>query len=464
MKTNNGQLTKRVWAGILLFLFMGSLAWNVENMYFNTFLNDMVFNEGSMGSSLTLTDAVNIMVTCSAIVAVITTFIMGTLSEKMRNRKLFISVGYIAWGIITALFGFITKENVASVFGLENTAQIVTVTAWAVIIMDMIMTFMGSTSNDSAFNAWVTDVTTPETTPKVETAFTFVGFIAMAVIMVVGSLAQGGAISYATFFIGLGAFVTIVGIIGLFLLENPQKFEDKKGENAPKTSYWADLFYGFRPSVVKENSNLYLILSSGCTFNSAFQVFFPYLFIYLGSVVVPANDELLKNIPISLIVVAVVSISAAVAGIVILMKVYAKNKAAAFIPSVLFLVIGLLVVFLAKTNLYGIVVGVAFVLIGYIVIMIQFGATVRDNIPQDKVGLFQGIRMIFLVMIPMIVGPTLGNIATKNSDVTYMENGAEKVLPTEAMFLYAAIVAALIFIPMLAFLKKDKEKALKEKN
>ena len=108
------------------------------------------------------------------------------------------------------------------------------------------------------------------------------------------------------------------------------------------------------------------------------------------------------------------------------------------------------------------IIGVCLVLIGYIVIMIQFAATVRDNIPQDKVGLFQGVRMIFLVMIPMIVGPTLGNIATKNSNVTYIENGAEKVLPTEAMFLYAAIVAILIFIPMLAFLKKDKEKALKE--
>lgn len=462
MNNKNGQLTKRVWAGILLFMFMGSLAWNVENMYFNTFLNDMVFNEGSMGSSLTLTDAVNIMVTSSAIVAVVTTFIMGTLSEKMRNRKLFISVGYIAWGIITALFGFITKENIANLFGLENAAEIVTVTAWVVVIMDMVMTFMGSTSNDSAFNAWVTDITTPETTAKVETVFTFMGFIAMAVIMVVGSLAQGGVISYAAFFIGLGIFVTIVGIIGLFLLENPQKFEEKKDESTPKTSYWADLFYGFRPSVIKENSNLYLILTSGCTFNSAFQVFFPYLFIYLGSVVIPANKDI-NLLSAGVIVPAVIAIVAAVAGIVILMKVYAKNKAAAFIPSVLLLIVGLLILSSTK-NIVGIIAGVAPTLIGYIVIMIQFGATVRDNIPQDKVGLFQGIRMIFLVMIPMIVGPTLGNIAAKNSDVTYMENGAEKVLPTEAMFLYAAIVAALIFIPMLAFLKKDKEKALKEKN
>ena len=453
---NNGKLSKRVWTGILLFMFMGSLAWNVENMYFNTFLNDMVFNEGSMGSSLTLTDAVNLMVTFSAIVAVVTTFIMGTLSEKMKNRKAFISFGYIAWGIITALFGFITKENVANLFGLENSAEIITATAWVVIVMDMIMTFMGSTSNDSAFNAWVTDVTTPETTPKVETAFTFIGFIAMGVIMVVGSLAQGGVISYSAFFIGLGAFVTLVGIIGIFLLENPEKFE-KKDDNAPKTSYWADLFYGFKPSVIKENNKLYLILASFCIFNCAFQVFFPYLFIYLGSVVIPANEGT-NLLSLGVIIPAVIAVAATVTGIILLMKVAVKNKSLAFIVSVICLVAGLLVLSTTK-NILGILIGIAPTLIGYLVLTIQFGATVRDNIPQDKVGLFQGIRMIFVVLIPMIVGPTLGNIAAKNSDITYMENGAEKVLPTEAMFLYAAIVAALIFIPMIAYLKKEKEKA-----
>ena len=108
--------------------------------------------------------------------------------------------------------------------------------------------------------------------------------------------------------------------------------------------------------------------------------------------------------------------------------------------------------------------GIAPTFIGYLVLTIQFSASIRDFTPPEKTGLFQGIRMIFFVLIPMVVGPTLGNIATKNSNVTYIENGAEKVLPTEAMFLYAAIVAILIFIPMLAFLKKDKEKALKEKN
>lgn len=457
---NNGKLSKRVWAGILLFMFMGSLAWNVENIYFNTFLNDMVFDKGSMGSSLTLTDAVNIMVSGSAIVAVVTTFIMGTLSEKMKNRKAFISFGYIAWGIVTALFGFISKDKIVRMLGLTNPTEAVTITAWVVIVMDMVMTFMGSTSNDSAFNAWVTDVTTPETTPKVETAFTFMGFISMGAIMAVGSMAQSGVISYSVFFIGLGAFVTLAGVIGIVLLENPKKFE-KKDENAPKTSYWADLFYGFRPSVIKENSNLYLILASGCTFNCAFQVFFPYLFIYLGSVVIPANKGV-NLLSAGVIIPAVIAVAVTVAAIIILMKVAVKNKAASFIPSVIILVAGLLILSSTK-NIVGVIIGVAPTLIGYIVTTTQFAANVRDNIPQDKVGLFQGIRMIFLVLIPMVIGPTLGNIAAKNSDITFIDNGIEKVLPTESMFLYAAIVAALIFIPMLAYLKKDKEKSLKTK-
>ncbi len=448
MKTKNGQLTKRVWAGILLFMFMGSLAWNVENMYFNTFLSDCVYNEGAFGASLTLTDAINIMVTLSAITAVVTTFIMGTLSEKLRNRKAFISFGYIAWGIVTALFGFITKENVANIFGLTDPGQIITVTAWTVVIMDMIMTFMGSTSNDSAFNAWVTDVTTPESRPKVETAFTFMGFIAMGVIMVVGSMAQSGAIPYSVFFVGMGAVVAIVGVAGVFLIDNPKKFENAEKKN---TSYWADLFYGFRPSVIKANSGLYLVLSALCIFNIAFQVFFPYLFVYLGDVVLPANADV-NFLSVGIILPAVISVASIIAGIVILMKVAEKSKSVAFLTSSALLVVGLFILS-TSTNLLTIIVGIAPVLIGYLVLTIQLGASTRDYTPQDNVGLFQGIRMVFSVLIPMVVGPTLGNIATKNT------TGADDVLPTKAIFLYAGVVALFVFIPMIALLKKEKKNA-----
>ena len=415
---NNGKLSKRVWTGILLFMFMGLLAWNVENMYFNTFLNDCVYNEGILGASLTLTDAVNIMVTLSAITAVVTTFIMGTLSEKLKNRKAFISFGYIAWGFVTALFGFITKDNVAKIFGLTEPGEIITATAWVVIVMDIIMTFMG--------------------------------FLAMALIMVIGGMATAGTISYSVFFIGMGAFVAIVGVAGVFLIDNPKKFENAEKKN---TSYWADLFYGFRPSVVKKNSGLYLVLSAFCIFNIAFQVFFPYLIIYLTDVILPANADI-NLLSVGVIVPAVISVASIIAGIVILMKVAVNNKPVAFLTSSGLLIAGLLILS-TSTHIMTIIVGIAPVLIGYLVLTIQLGASVRDYTPQDNVGLFQGIRMVFTVLIPMVVGPTLGNIATKNT------SGADDVLPTKAIFLYAGVVAIFLIIPMVALIKNMKKEANK---
>ena len=36
MNKNNGKLSPRLWIGMLMCSFIGGLAWNVENMYFNT--------------------------------------------------------------------------------------------------------------------------------------------------------------------------------------------------------------------------------------------------------------------------------------------------------------------------------------------------------------------------------------------------------------------------------------------
>ena len=169
------KLSKRLWFNFILFGFMGQVAWNIENMYFNTFLYNSVYagaSQAAVDGSISVMSAISKMVALSAATAVITTFIMGTLSDKMKKRKLFISFGYIAWGIVTAAFGFISKENVAAILGPSaDEIRILSTAVWTVIIMDCVMTFMGSTSNDSVFNAWVTDVTNPSNRPKVETVF-----------------------------------------------------------------------------------------------------------------------------------------------------------------------------------------------------------------------------------------------------------------------------------------------------
>ncbi len=440
------KLTKRVWLNIIIFSLMGGVAWNLENMYFNTFLYGSIYEGVSaeaLAGVMAPTTAISRMVALSAITAVVTTFIMGTLSEKMKKRKVFISVGYIIWGIITAAFGFISKENIAAIFGLSDEVKILAFSVWAVIIMDMVMTFMGSTSNDSAFNAWVTDVTNPVVRPKVETALMFVGFFAMIAVMGVGSLAQGGVVSYKAFFLGLGLIVALCGIVGLFTLEEPKIKGEKTNSN-----YWSDLFYGFRPSVVKENSKLYLALAAVCLYSISVQVFFPYLFVYLEKVILPGAVFDVKTI-----IVAVLAVAAIVAGIVILLKVANKNKLKAYIPTVILFVIGLAILS-TSTNFVIVLIGIAPTLVGYVVLQIQLSASVRDFIPEDKVGLFQGIRMIFFVLIPMIVGPWIGDIASRISNLTVVEYGVEKLVPSTSMFLFASIVAVFVLVPILILSKK----------
>ena len=440
------KLTKRTWLNIILFSLMGGVAWNLENMYFNTFLYGSIYEGVSaeaLAGVMAPTTAISRMVALSAVTAVVTTFIMGTLSEKMKKRKVFISVGYIVWGIITAAFGFISRENVSAVFGLSDEVKILAFSVWAVIIMDMVMTFMGSTSNDSAFNAWVTDVTNPVVRPQVETVLMFVGFFAMIAVMGVGSLAQAGVVTYKVFFLGLGLIVTFCGITGLFTLEEPQIKGEKTNSN-----YWSDLFYGFRPSVIKENGKLYLALAAVCIYNIAVQVFFPYLFVYLEKVILA--DAVFDA---KAIVTAVVAVAGLIAGIVILLKVANKNKLKAYIPTIVLFIVGLFILS-TSTNIAVVLIGIAPTLIGYVVLQIQLSASVRDFIPEDKVGLFQGIRMIFSVLIPMVVGPAIGDIACRTSNLTIIEYGVEKLVPSTSMFLYAAVVSVFVFVPILLLAKK----------
>ena len=88
----NKRISKRVWFNIILFGLMGQIAWNIENMYFNTFLYNSVYSGGAtqaaIDGTMPVMKAISIMVALSAATAVVTTFIMVNLSDKMKKRKL----------------------------------------------------------------------------------------------------------------------------------------------------------------------------------------------------------------------------------------------------------------------------------------------------------------------------------------------------------------------------------------
>ena len=141
----SSKISSRVWAVLILVGLSGQFAWTLENMYFNVYLYNTISTDPGYIAA---------MVAASAVAATVTTLLMGALSDRAGKRKAFISVGYILWGLSTAAFGFITKESAGKLF---PAASVAAAAATLVVVMDCVMTFFGSTANDAAFNAYVTD-------------------------------------------------------------------------------------------------------------------------------------------------------------------------------------------------------------------------------------------------------------------------------------------------------------------
>ena len=108
-----------------------------------------------------------------------------------------------------------------------------------------------------------------------------------------------------------------------------------------------------------------------------------------------------------------------------------------------------------STSIYIILVSLLPVVIGNAMVNILFSATVKDFIPEGKTGLFQGIRMIFAVMLPMVIGPVIGDMACQRAAQTIInEANAEVIVPAKNMFLWAGVVSVLALIPLYFLIKK----------
>lgn len=453
MAEKQNKLGGRIWFNIILFGFIGQIAWAVENMFFNTFLYNAIYNGASqtaVDGSIDVMSAISIMVAASASFTVVATFLVGTWSDKAGKRKRFISIGYILWGLVTAAFGVISREHTAALFHLTDEVKILTVTVVTVIVMDCLMSFIGSSGNDASFNAWVTDVTNTKNRATVESVLALLPLIATVAVM--GLAGAVTSIGYDVFFVVLGAIVTVCGILGIFTLK------DGKIHTEVSESYIKDLVYGFKPSVVKENKKLYLALTACCLSSTAFQVFFPYIFIYLGNVMNFSLDSVLASLTPTIIAVAAVVLVLAVALLIFtgkLMDKFGKDKFMVF--SVILYFLGLIATGFAKDIAVFFVCAVP-ALLGWALFSIAMNASVRDFMPEGKVGVFQGIRIIFFVLIPMIVGPFIGNLVCRISSVTYTnEYGVVTSAPGSVMFWAAAAVAVFILIPVAVLRKKEKK-------
>lgn len=432
-------LSPRNMAVLLLFGMIGQIAWSVENMYFNLFVFDKI------APSL---DSITLMVQASGVVATLVTLVAGSLSDKLGNRRGFISIGYIIWGVTVALFGFLSPELVSRVFGMNVEAAVPTALTLAVVC-DCVMTLFGSTANDAAFNAWVTDNTEPSFRGSIEGVLSILPLFAMLVVAG-GFGILVGFIGYTNLFLVLGIVISLSGVGGLFLIRDSERLE--------KNGRLRDMIYGFRPSTVKANPTLYLALLVIMIYGIACQIFMPYMIIYMTTY--------LKFSVIEYSVVFALAILVG-AGINLYLTRLSDRKDKAGLLSVAagIMAVGLFAMYFSKWGSHAarlILFGVAgcIMITGYIFVSALAGAIVRDNTPPQDAGKLQGVRMIFSVLIPMIIGPLVGNAINKAANIPLPDSSSAdamttQYIPAPEIYLAAGAVVLLLFV-LIPKLKKSE--------
>ena len=420
------KLKGKFWLALVIFSLVGQIAWVVENMYFNVFIYKM-FNASP--------EQISAMVAASAVAATVTTILIGALSDKIGKRKLFICGGYILWGISILSFAFIRMDILTSIVPVAEAA---TLGISLVIVMDCVMTFFGSSANDACFNAWLTDSTAEGNRGAAEGINAMMPLV--SILVVFGgfmSLDQSKPDSWTLIFLVIGIAVLIIGVLGFFLIEDPAK---KVEENK---NFFKNIFYGFRPSVIKQNKMLYMTLIAFAVFGISIQIFMPYLIIYYEKTLAMADYVLIMAPAIIL-----ASVFTAVYG-----RFYDKaGFALSSGVSVALLIAGYVVLYFFKTTL-PVFIGSLLMMCGYLSGMAVFGAMIRDNTPSGKAGMFQGLRIVGQVLIPGIIGPYIGAAVLSGAETIENSDGTVSFLPNVNIFLAAGVVAVVLcFVLALEFI------------
>jgi len=420
------KIPTRAWIALALLATTGQIAWAVENSWFNTFVYDMLTPDPR---------PVAWMVAASAITATLTTLIMGTLSDRARwrfgRRKPFILLGYILWGISTIVF--------PTVAYIKTTSLAIVM----VVILDSVMTFFGSTANDAAFNAWTTDIATSNQRGRVEGVLNAAVFVAQIVAM-----AAAGAlidqVGYFAFFYALGGIVILSGFIGGGLLQDVPAPAER-----PQRSFLAEFADLFQWRTVKENRLLFLLLLNIMIAGIGSQVAMPYLIIYLENFIGMTKTEF------SIVGGAVMLGSAILAVPFGLLADRWQRHKMIILCTVVSAVGGLIFSF---TRMLIPLALAALVWQAWAMAASVAGvAWLKDLLPEESRGRFLGVRMIFWIAVPMVIGPAIGSQLIQSFGQPIVANGEAGFIPTPIIFQVGAVIALLALIPLLFMGKRQNQ-------
>jgi MFS family permease len=420
------KLSRPLWAALLLLGFAGQLAWAVENRFFNTFL----YNEITPDPR-----PISWMVAITALVSTLTAIFMGALSDRTRTRwgrrKPFLVIGYIAWGIFTALF--------------PTSAMFQTVSAgvFMAILLDSIMTFFGASANDAAFNAYVADVTTVENRGKVTGALEIMKWLSILIV-------YGGAgiiieaVGYPMFFYIIGGLVLVVGIVAAPLLKEEQPKEPPTG------TYWGQIVNTFKIKNIRKNRDFFLVMAAVSLFGLGQNIFFPYLVVYLEHYV--QLDALHYSILVGLAIL-IGGVGAAFP-IGILVDRWGRYPVA--VLAVILEGVGLVAFSLTGNFILLLITGILWLApnAAWTIAALTWS---KDLFPSANRGLFAGYYVLFMVAFTMIPGPLIGGWLGSRFGLPIVLDGQAGFIPTPLIFQVSAGITILALIPLL-FIKRKPVK------
>lgn len=419
------KLSIKQWLGIVILGLIGQLAWLIENMYLNLFVYHTISTNPNIIAS---------MVAASAITATLTTIIVGSYSDRVGKRKSIIVFGYGLWGLSVLGFAWLRLDLVTSIFGITSA---VWVTSLLVILWDCVMTFFGSSANDAAFNAWITDITITKNRGKVEAVLAVLPLFAMIIIF--------GGFDFLTksnrwtlFFIIFGIIVMFGALLAHFFIDDDELKKEQSGLN--------DIVAIMSYTSLRQHPQRWWTLIFLLIIAVATQIWMPYLLIYI---------QMYLKITDYTFLLAVVLIGSSLLSILGGWLADRFGKLSIVMMALLLNVAGLIGMYLTLTAT-GVMVSGILTMGGNLILSSIAHGLYRDMTPKGMVGRFQGLRMIFGVMLPMIIGPFIGSAVIRNTNLVYEDLGVLKQVPTPRIFIASLIVTVLLIIPYYQLKRLEK--------
>lgn len=406
------------WFLICSLAVSGGLAWSMENNWFNTFVYEEITPKP---------EPVTYMVVASAIVGTITTLAIGTWSDKLGTRRSFISIGYMLWGLSTI------------VFPLSAYARSARLGIILVVLLDCTMSFFGTASNASAFQAWVTDISDETNRGRLESILGIMGMAVGASDVVSGIVID--RLGYQFLFSGVGILVFCSGLIAYFLLNDDPDL--RKNEKDTGIHFFKQLLSVFSPRSVRQNQYFFILMILMVLYTIGAQIYLPYQMIYIN-----------HNLGFSKTTMSYVQLGLMAFAPLFILLVILIGRAVDRGKSIALLVAGLavnligLVSFSLSKELWSLVGSYFLIGIGSLPLGITVMSWSRNLMPEDQIGQFVGVRMIFYVMLPMMIGPIISNIFINRYGISAQINGVTGIIPPAVIFVIAAVFYLLAFIPL----------------